>query len=722
MLFIHIDEFRTHLSQSHADKNFFRCPACPMRLSKNEYKQIDITHFNEHNISLCHCAYCSFSSIGAAKMTKHLCDEHPTRMAYALIRMKNGSCDSDNEASIARAYDTNKKTELSHSNFTLNQVNFMSPSLSEYLTNSGDVPADDAAVALDSLKREANFKLTSSSHRREIEQFHKQYNVHTFDELIGGTWKVNGERSIQNEIDLAAKSLVKGTGVDNQELYRCGFDGCTWVISNGHEADFVLHLNEHQQQDPANPSFKCFHCTTDFTKSIELRDHIVSQHSEHTFFCYFCLITESTTDSMYKHFRDIHNDDANFLPLNPSQKGIFVACASTVTAIDSAFGLKLIDRHKNRMLTKKTYRPDEVDLLPNCHIFADDLQCELCLYQTKVRTNMVRHLQSCDGRGEGLPEMAPVNPVPCLDTGERHFDRMKNLAASSNQSSSIDPIFKFVPSKDRYHCGAIECFYRTHTPHMLRTHIEALHQSNISFTCFHCPTQFADKGYVNADVVMNHLRFHDNILYKCSVCAYMHSSKTDVEGHIRDLHPNTTTRTVETLTRPMKKAESVKPPIKSNVCRWKCNICSKTIFNTKQLVKQHLSTEHHIEYQYQCHCCSFQDDNKTRVKNHLTTAHNESDANKIRICYEPIGIDIDNTPIWRRDDPNRVCFGFFSFFFFNHAPIQSRFIYFFQITSIATENIHTHNTLKQMHQFLTDIALKCLTFLSSNLMYAKESS
>jgi hypothetical protein len=79
---------------------------------------------------------------------------------------------------------------------------------------------------------------------------------------------------------------------------------------------------------------------------------------------------------------------------------------------------------------KKVFGPEEIDQLPKRYIFNSDVKCALCSYSTKVRTNLVRHLQFHSAE-KSVPDIAPVNPVPCLDKNEKMFDKMTNLAISS---------------------------------------------------------------------------------------------------------------------------------------------------------------------------------------------------------------------------------------------------------------------------------------------------
>lgn len=43
--------------------------------------------------------------------------------------------------------------------------------------------------------------------------------------------------------------------------------------------------------------------------------------------------------------------------------------------------------------SKLSYSPAEIDLLPRQAIYSTELKCAICNYATKVRTNLVRHLE-----------------------------------------------------------------------------------------------------------------------------------------------------------------------------------------------------------------------------------------------------------------------------------------------------------------------------------------
>lgn len=108
------------------------------------------------------------------------------------------------------------------------------------------------------------------------------------------------------------------------------------------------------------------------------------------------------------------------------------------------------------------YGSNDIDKLPRQAIYNQEVRCAVCPYTTKVRTNIIRHLQ-LHAKDEHVPESGPVNPVPCLDKKEKMFDKMVNLASSSHQNgrmgaknnkegvtdSEVELMPKFVPENER---------------------------------------------------------------------------------------------------------------------------------------------------------------------------------------------------------------------------------------------------------------------------------
>lgn len=494
----------------------------------------------------------------------------------------------------------------------------------------------------------------------------------------GVEFKDNFKPTVQSEIDLAARSLVKGSGFDGTDLYRCGLSSCS--LSFGDEQQFLQHLILHLNAR----GFACVHCGLRYEKAISLKNHIKS-HGTHRYFCFCCNHTEPVLPTMIEHFKETHSDNASrnagtlvnetiTLPLNEqhvdNDRDMFVVCPRGTLSIN-AFGLNLVQQNKTRILeTKKFYLPEEKEMLPRKAIFPESVACQLCGYSSKIRSNILRHLIKGDcAVSTNVPGTDPVNPVPCLDTGERHFDKMRNLAASSNTSDAvtikaIEQRFQHVPEDRRFVCGARTCHYQTQTEDMLRSHIVTLHTADEYFFCPHCNRDLAKTKVIKADDVLNHLRIHGPKLFKCPMCPYCHYTKQTVDKHMSDAHP----RCKEVVIQLRPKQTDTSKTNKQAIWKWKCNVCVKAVFDTRQLVRIHLAQAHRLNYQYQCISanCSYQSDTKNQVKDHILTAHGSTDVNRVKTVYERVEGEIDVTPIWRRDDPNRVCF-FYQLNIFNIA-------------------------------------------------------
>lgn len=82
------------------------------------------------------------------------------------------------------------------------------------------------------------------------------------------------------------------------------------------------------------------------------------------------------------------------------------------------------------MLNKRSYGPEEREMLPLMAVFTREVTCKSCNYATKVRSNMMRHLEQHALGCEPSP-VPVVNPVPYLERNEKMFDTMTNHAISS---------------------------------------------------------------------------------------------------------------------------------------------------------------------------------------------------------------------------------------------------------------------------------------------------
>lgn len=465
--------------------------------------------------------------------------------------------------------------------------------------------------------------------------------------------------SLQNEVDAAAKAILNGTGLDGKDLYRCGNEDC-----NGSVADtntFNVHLQQHS-------TFKCYHCKKTFAQPLGLVMHM-KEHEVHRFFCYYCDMTTPTSKMMKQHFSDAHKKSkTSTYPLNTSKKDLltdkFVVYPGSMKE-NKEFGIKLIKRMQEMRSNKKFYSPNEIDLVPQSNIYSEPIYCALCRYETKVRTNMIRHLKDCrENLQSKTVAMGPVNPVPCLDTGKKHFDAMINLAASSNDavtSATIDTVCRAIPDDRRFLCGTADCRHQTVNEELLRSHIVTLHGDEQTFICSHCNKLLCD-GNVGDEIdeIIYHMRMHDTRVFKCPKCNFCHAMQRMVDKHIIDEHPRCKDKPIFMTHGPKSNmtteaaAARGSSGARATVMRWKCTIC-KVLVASKALMQQHITDVHRITAKYLCNMCGYQSDNKSSFGEHFAAKHSGQEIG-FKNYYDRVEVndDIDVTPLWRRDDPNRV--------------------------------------------------------------------
>lgn len=263
---------------------------------------------------------------------------------------------------------------------------------------------------------------------------------------------------------------------------------------------------------------------------------------------------------------------------------------------------------------KISYNPTEIELLPRQPIYSTQLRCAICNYSTKVRTNLVRHLEFHSMEKE-VPTTAPVNPVPCLEKNEKMFDKMTNLALSSFTNTTrmggkvekSDKLTKeeeaelpvFIPTTKRYVCGAIGCNYLCLEESLLRHHLLALHADESIYYCKHCNQNLCGiEKIINIDAVMKHLKLHDLHLYKCGYCKFVHNLKHKIERHISEKHLDKEMQVI--VVRKMDcepEIATVLPhvsePVISMVRPWHCCMCKSRAVTREEMVA-HVDNKHDI--------------------------------------------------------------------------------------------------------------------------------
>lgn len=83
------------------------------------------------------------------------------------------------------------------------------------------------------------------------------------------------------------------------------------------------------------------------------------------------------------------------------------------------------------------FSSDTIEDIPKSHIFSEPIGCLLCTYNTKVRSNLILHLNG-HKRGQDNTTKEIVNPVPIKS--ELMFDKMINLSASSFEAMNTEKV------------------------------------------------------------------------------------------------------------------------------------------------------------------------------------------------------------------------------------------------------------------------------------------
>lgn len=322
-------------------------------------------------------------------------------------------------------------------------------------------------------------------------------------------------------------------------------------------------------------------------------------------------------------------------------------------------------------VNKKRYGPADVNNLPINPILDEDVYCSQCEFHTKVRLNMVRHLQQ---HANQLPvaSTAPVNPVP--DTNERHFDKMTNLASSSILSRAGDKTSRgesgpaplsadvsarypqFVPERARLACGAAGCLYISVDETMLMCHWEALHAGTNDYKCVHCPPtqQLSTTVPLTASRIIAHLKMHDAKLYACSYCSYYHHQKSIVEKHLADKHGQGANKVLtvrEPGNNPASAAVASGPGSAPtmDLKPWQCGLCSYNNMLRSEVV-DHCARIHHSKFQFKCPFCQWRSSILENVTKHHSSSHPGQTGEVLHFFYRDGSLpnEPDGTPRWMK--------------------------------------------------------------------------
>ncbi|XP_041971746.1 uncharacterized protein LOC121727813 [Aricia agestis] len=494
------------------------------------------------------------------------------------------------------------------------------------------------------------------------------------------------ENSTDNVIDLsdetppspAAGGSVRTNLVEFTKLFKCG--KCMTVTKSGH--GLKRHYRSCFGGNPA--TVPCAHCDLILTKTMIVA-HLNNCHlkkGNSVYICPVCSVDLKSLLAAQEHFRashlDTHNKKVIWKLQEMGKYSESLSRAQPIVKVDQLVQEARTKRKRSAGSRDKPGEPPEkvrkfgprdIDKLPINPILDGLVYCSMCEFSTKVRLNMVRHLQ-LHAQQQPVAETAPVNPVPHLETNEMHFDKMLNLASSSrapDKTPRADPAPramgrilpeaagrypKYVPDRQRLTCGAKDCSYISVDETMLKCHWETLHSGTTDYHCVHCPPTQHLNGQITAGRICNHLKMHDVSLYACSLCSYYHYRIPIVEKHLSDVHKRGEVLIVRDestapATPASASASSAAPTM--DLKPWQCGLCQfKSLLRPE--VVEHCAKTHNSKMQYKCGYCAFRTSNLENIPKHQSTSHSGKPEEIFYYYYREGSVpdEPDGSPRWMK--------------------------------------------------------------------------
>ncbi|XP_058827439.1 uncharacterized protein LOC131687373 [Topomyia yanbarensis] len=465
------------------------------------------------------------------------------------------------------------------------------------------------------------------------------------------------DEALMLEAERVAMEMIKDTGLPKSVIYKCVFKGCNSVLADG--TGMRKHLTFSHM--PSN-QYACVHCKgkPSFPNVMAFTQHLKT-HEAQRIFCFMCDYKGSFPPEVIKHVKDVHKTNKpTILFLNPKKNDpnndiILFAPGQPAETEKKAFYKKLIEIYNHKLQAalnqqKTHFAPEECENLPKQAIFSQMVYCSSCQYCTKVRLNMFRHLK---GHLNDMPvsNVDPKNPVPCWGQGEKHFDRMRNPAASSQEDDDLIQSLCFVQENKRYICGAADCRYLTINETMLRNHLSTLHADAKDYKCPHCPAVHIFSGQLNVSKLLEHLKLHDKELYRCSKCGMFLNNKNEMDRHINEKHSTVANVSIFVI-RDGSTAGSVSSVAADDevVFKWKCDVCKFKSVTISEM-RAHMQETHNINAKYRCSRCLYSCSNKSLFSGHFEKDHPGCEIVIISMYKAIDGDDsrADTTPLWRRE-------------------------------------------------------------------------
>ncbi|VVC37522.1 Zinc finger C2H2-type [Cinara cedri] len=298
-----------------------------------------------------------------------------------------------------------------------------------------------------------------------------------------------------------------------------------------------------------------------------------------SFKCGECLLTSVEKNSILSHIKDIHNiDKYEVHKVNSSSIGGFKELYEIrkINSSNEQIKTKRLDHNNlfNQNIDKndsaipkvivedkntKQFSPDTIDNIPMTHIFLNPIGCSLCTYNTKVRSNLILHL-NIHKNGQCIITKEIVNPVPSIENSELMFDKMINLSASSYEAMisektkvdklntkivEVSPINnlntelfpQFIPKNKLFQCSEGTCNQQFFlNADLLKTHMSIIHEDFQFYLCPHCQPNSITTKEVKINNIDFHLLHHTENLFKCQYCDYIDFNRDEMRKHMRKTH------------------------------------------------------------------------------------------------------------------------------------------------------------------------------------------
>ncbi|XP_060855867.1 uncharacterized protein LOC132933613 [Metopolophium dirhodum] len=295
------------------------------------------------------------------------------------------------------------------------------------------------------------------------------------------------------------------------------------------------------------------------------------------------------------------------------------------------------------------FSPRNIDNIPLTPYFLNPVGCLLCNYHTKVRSNLVSHLNRHGVEPVVLNKhilsksvINKLKPAATVSepgqTVENSIDESTINTIKPQSLQLVNHIPKFVPKQKRFRCALPKCFHFSENFGNLQQHITKDHSKFSYFVCPHCRPLIVTFDSFHA--LAYHYNFHGSNLYICQYCDYIHYDCSKIESHQTRKHPFRMSGENNLNVIAIRKSNY--PDMETS--KWQCNICEPGIKYTESQIAAHLSIVHKIKKMFRCPICQFDHSNYDVFEQHFALHHPSLDVKNLDAHFEKISPDVELEP------------------------------------------------------------------------------